>query len=140
MEPRTPDQKATPSHTMPPQEASAWQSSLAEFIHTRIELIRLESQDAGTFFAGKACAAIIAVCAAIMAWACLLVGFIGGAAHLFHTPWWICTLVLGLLHIIIGIVAAKKMRATSRPLFPVTRGEFEKDKLWLQTLKTPKTK
>lgn len=140
MEPRPSDHTATSSHTVPPPETAAWQSSLAEFLHTRIELIRLESRDAGTFFAGKACAVIIAVGATIMAWACLLVGLIGAAAHVFHTPWWICTLALGLLHIIILLVAAKKIRATSRPLFPVTRGEFEKDKLWMQTLKTPKTK
>jgi Putative Actinobacterial Holin-X, holin superfamily III len=137
MEPRPSDHTAK---TSPPQEAAAWQSSLAEFLHTRIELIRLESRDAGTFFAGKACAAIVAVGAAMTAWVCIIVGIIGAVTHFSQMPWWISTLLLGLLHIVIGIVAAKKMHAVSRPLFPVTRGEFEKDKLWMQTLKTPKTK
>jgi hypothetical protein len=140
MEPRPSHHSAKPSHTAPPHEAAAWQSSLAEFFHARIELIRLESRDAGAFFAVKIIATAITASAAIIAWACFLVGIIGAATHVFHAPWWICTLLLGFLHLIIAMIAAKKMCGAPRSLFPVTRGEFEKDKLWMQNLKTQKTK
>lgn len=138
MENSTANPAADHTHSSTPVDRPSWLTSFATLIQSRIELFRLESHDAQKILAAKAANCVLAIISVVTAWACLLVGLIGGIAHFTPLPWWAVTLILGLFHLIVAVIAAKKVRSTTRPLYPVTRGEFKKDKLWMQTLKKSK--
>lgn len=123
-----------------PAAVHDWQSAIAEFAASRIELIRLESQDAAQLAAQKTRDVILLTCAAVLGWLCLLAGLIGALQHLTRWPWWCCALAFSVVHAVIAAVVAARLKRPGPPVFPLTREEFLKDKLWMQSLKTPHSK
>ena len=117
-----------------------WQSTIAEFAATRIELIRIESQDAARTAAQKTREVVLLVGAGLLGWLCLLAGLIGALHHLTSWPWWAIALALGVMHVMIALRFAALLKRPSTPAFPLTRAEFHKDRLWMQSLKKPNSK
>lgn len=115
-----------------------WQAALADFAASRIALIRLESREASQVAVRKTRQAVLASGFALIAWTCLTAGAIGCLHHFTHCPWWVAALAFALFYGIAALVCLNKLKEKSAPLYPVTKAEFEKDRLWMQSLKTPK--
>lgn len=123
-----------------PVAAHDWQSAIAEFASSRLELIRLESQDAAKLAAQKTRDVILLTCTAVLGWFCLLAGLIGTLHHFTQWSWWCCALLFGLVHAVFAGIFAARLKRPGPPIFPLTCEEFLKDKLWMQSLKTPHSK
>lgn len=121
----------------PPATGTDWQSALAEFVSSRVELIRLESKDAARMAAEKFRYTVLVIVSSVLAWLCVLAGLIGLLHHLTQWSWWCCALIFGAAHAVIALCFAALLRRPSPPAFPLTCEEFQKDRLWIQSLKTP---
>ena len=117
-----------------------WQSALAELIAARIELIRLEAKDTAQVIATKALHAVTLILIIGLGWLCLLAGLIGLLHHFTQWPWWGCALVFAGIHAALALCFAVLLKRPSPPAFPLTCEEFHKDRLWMQSLKTPPAK
>ncbi|MGB1128750.1 MAG: phage holin family protein [Haloferula sp.] len=121
----------------------SWKAAAAEFIDSRVELIRLEARSAGQEFAQRAALVAIVVGCAALVWLLLLAGLIGWIASLQDAvPWYGLTLIAALIHLIVAVAAVAKLRQPGATTFPLTRTEFAKDRAWLESLKNdpPKPK
>jgi uncharacterized membrane protein YqjE len=121
-----------------PEALRNWQQALVELVRSRVALIRLESQGAVRQGVRTAAAGVVAALALGFAWALLLVGGIGALAMAAHWPWYWIALAAALLHVGAAGLCAVLLRAAKAPTFPVTRNEFQKDREWLQNLKSPR--
>lgn len=128
-----------PQH--PAQDApSDWQSAVAELIAARVELIRYESQDVARTLAQKTRITVLLVLCAALGWQLLIAAVIGLVSHFTSFPWWGTALALGFAHLIGALIAVARLRQPSPPAFPLTKEEFSRDRLWMQSFKTPKSK
>jgi len=129
---------ASAEHRARASAAGGWSESLGALVGCRIALIQLESQvaarQAGQLIALIAAAAL----ATIFAWALLLAGAIAAIAAVTGWPWYWLALVAAVLHALAAVIALRRARLAARPAFPITRAEFQKDREWLNTLKTPR--
>ena len=130
--PPTPDDSSLPAD-------HSWQSALAEFVSTRVELIRLESQEAAKVAKKRTCLTITLAIIASTAWLSFIAGIIGLTSQYSSITWWMAALAAAALHAIIAGILISKLKQPTPPLFTVTRSEFQKDRLWMQHLKTPKS-
>ncbi len=120
--------------------ADDWLSAVTEFTATRLELIQIEAQELGQATARKTANAIVLVVFSIVAWLCLIAGLIGALHHFTDWPWWSGALIFALVHALIAWRFVVRLKRPSAPAFPLTRAEFKKDQLWMQSLKKPSSK
>lgn len=115
----------------------SWKAMAAEFIDARVELVRLEARQAGQIAAQKVALLVIAGFCALLVWLLLLAGLIGWISSLQDSiPWYGVTLIAALLHLLVAVGAVVKLRQPGDPPFPLTRTELEKDRAWLESLKS----
>lgn len=107
-------------------------------VAARFRLIELESKDAakegarrGSLIAG-ACGCVI------FAWALLLAGGISLIAEECAWPWNLVAIAAAVLHLLAGVLLARKAKPSPSQLFPVTRAEFKKDREWIETFQKTK--
>lgn len=112
-----------------------WLSAVTEFTATRLELIQLEARIFGQATARKTALALVLAVASLVAWLCLLAGLVGVLHHFTCWPWWSFALGFGLVHVLIAWRLAAVLKRPNPPAFPITRAEFQKDRLWMQRLK-----
>jgi uncharacterized membrane protein YqjE len=131
------------SFDLPPEPASqeaepdSWKAMAAEFVDSRLELIRLEAQGAGRDAALRVALIAIIVSCASLTWLLLLAGLIGWIASLQDAlSWYALTFIAALLHLLVAIAAVIRLRQPGATSFPLTRNEFAKDREWLQRLKS----
>lgn len=123
-----------------PPDLHSWQSALAEFVSTRLELIRLESQEAAQVAKKRTSLTIILAVVASTAWLSFIAGIIGLASHYSSSiTWWMAALAAAAIHAIVAGIFLSKLKKPTPPLFTITRSEFQKDRQWMQNLKTPKS-
>jgi uncharacterized membrane protein YqjE len=130
--PPTTDDSSTPAE-------HSWQSVLAEFVGTRLELIRIESQEAAQVAKKHIRITIALSIIGTTAWLSFITGIIGLTAHYSSVTWWMSALAVAGIHALIAIILLCKLKQPIHPLFTFTRSEFKKDRLWMQHLKTPKS-
>lgn len=130
--PPTPDDPSLPVD-------HSWQSALAEFVGTRLELIRIESLEAALVAKKRSCLTIALAIIASTAWLAFIAGITGLITHYSSVTWWMSALALAGIHALIAIALISKLKQPAPPLFTVTRAEFQKDRIWMQQLKTPKS-
>ncbi len=119
---------------------SVWQSALAEFVASRVALMRFESKDAIRVIVEKSRYSAMFAAFSLLAWFFLIVGLIGCLHHFTHAPWWLYAMGFGLLHALIAWRLAILLKRPQPPAFPLTCEEFHKDRLWMQNFKTPNSK
>jgi hypothetical protein len=119
---------------------SDWQSAVAELIAARVELIRYESQDVARTIAEKSRITLLLVLCGTLCWQLLVAAIIGMVSHFTTFPWWATALALALVHLVLALVGARSLRRPAPPAFPLTKEEFSRDRLWMQSFKTPKSK
>lgn len=112
----------------------AFGAALARHLGARLELLTLESREAGAQW--TALALLLAAAGLLVAigylFVCLAAVFLIGSALGGGPAWaWVC-LGTGLLHAAGAALLARKIRSLSnRPLFEATLQEFRKDSEWL---------
>lgn len=121
-----------------PAPPPTWREALSALIGARIALLEFESKVVARQ-AGKCAAKLLgATIAAIFAWALGLAGAIAACAAATAWPWYWIALAAALLHAIAAVICLQLARASTPSPFPITRAEFQKDREWLVTLKTPR--
>ena len=108
----------------------------ADYIDARVELARLETEEASQHFQGLSVRLGIGAFTAIAGYtACLIAGIALLGRHQFGGNWEIPALIAGVLHLIIGalfLVGARRQAGLTSELFGTTRRELIKDQLWLK--------
>jgi hypothetical protein len=101
-------------------------------IASRFALIELESKDLAK--AGARCASLIAAACGcfIFTWALILAGGVALISELTGWPWSRITLAAAAIHLLAGIILARRAKPSGEPSFPVTRAEFQKDREWIE--------
>ena len=134
------------SLTNPPPESPppvGWREALGDWATARVELIQIESREASRSALRKGVLAGALAATVFFIWALLLAGGIGLLTAYLEScghPWgWpAVTLAAAGLHALLALGLAVALRRPTPPPFPITRSEFEKDREWLKTLKTPR--
>ena len=118
-------------------EEDSWAKAAAEFVSSRIELIRLEAEQAGTQLARKAAFLAACIICVVMVWLLLSAGLIGLITSLSggRVPWYGAAMILAALHLVGGVFAVMQLRKPVAPTFPLTRNQLAKDKEWLEQIK-----
>ncbi len=114
-----------------------WREALMTLLATRVDLIRLESQEVAGTVARRAGFYAAACGFALFGWALLLAGAIGLISETTEWPWsWVCV-GAALLHLLLAILFSKLASPRAKVAFPVTRAEFQKDREWIENLHKP---
>jgi uncharacterized membrane protein YqjE len=115
-----------------------WREALGTLVAARIALLEFESKAAARQ-AGKCLAKLAAAAfATFFAWALGLAGGIAACAAATSWPWYWIALVAAALHGIAASIWLQLAKSVSPAAFPMTRAEFQKDREWLETLKSPR--
>lgn len=119
----------------------------SEFVKAKAELAALEAKEAASEGVKKAINGVILLVLALFSYILLLASIIGAGSAILkgnlpaieqHIGTWpIITLALLLLHLLgVFIFLDKLKNASKQAFFTLTKAELEKDKLWLQELKS----
>jgi hypothetical protein len=108
---------------------------LRVLLASRIALIRLEAAEAAGHALKRVVSLVIVGVLCLFLWALLLAGGIGALAAITGWGWFWITLGAAGAHLVVigGLIAYARRKAPTA--FPVTRAEFERDRVWLDQLK-----
>ena len=107
-------------------------------IATRLNLIELEAKDAANEAAKRGSALAAAVGCSFFAWALLLAGGISMIAKSANLPWDQVAIGVAALHLLGGIILARRAKPSAATAFPATRTEFKKDREWIENFQKTK--
>jgi len=131
---------ATPPQASASRTASLdWKSAFADLVSSRLELIRIESREASRVVLRNLVLVSVVAMMSFFAYICLLAGIVGLTAHYSHGAWWLVALILFVLHGVTALLGIYLLKKKSPAVFPITTNEFQKDRLWLQSLKSQKS-
>lgn len=122
-------------------------TSSSEYVQAKLQLAAIEAKEAANAGVKTAINAAILLVLALFSYMLLLASIIGAGSHLIKEKaptleqyigtWPIITLGLLLLHILLVFIFVDKLKnAGKKAFFSHTKAELEKDKLWLQQLKS----
>ena len=120
------------------EEASqppGWIDNLATLVASRVELIQIEARDSARHTAAKAIRVVAAALCVLFAWLLLVAGGIGAIAALAGWPWHWLAIGAAVFHMIAAIALMSQNKTSPKSSFPLTRAEFQKDRIWLESLK-----
>lgn len=133
-EPREPNVETEQTHSVPPGPGfgTLLTESLGAFIdhlEARLELLRLEANEARAWLLRRVVAALVAVTSVAFAYLLLWIGLIGWIARASGIGWFFVTLMAAGLHLLIALGC---WVATRRPFsgspFEATLAEFHHDR------------
>ena len=131
---------ATPPQASASRTASLdWKTAFADLVSSRLELIRLESKSASRVVLRNLVLVAVVATMSLFAYICLIAGIVGLAAHYTQGAWWLVALILFVLHGVTALLGIYLLKKKSPAVFPITTNEFQKDRLWLQSLKSQKS-
>ncbi len=111
---------------------SNWREAILTLIASRFTLIQLESKDAATDGMRRLIRITAVIICTFFTWALLLAGGIAAIAHATGWPWYWISMAAAAAHLQAAVIFAQTAKTPGRPLFPVTRSEFQKDREWLE--------
>lgn len=112
-----------------------WKSALANLIGSRIALFQLEAREAARHGAMSALRLGAAVLCVFFGWSLLLAGAVAAISAAGGWSWSWVAIAAAVIHLI-GAAILFAVSRKSRPVFPHTRAEFQKDRQWFETLKS----
>ena len=119
----------------------------AEYVKTKVELASIEAKEAAEITTRKAIAAGILAFFGILSYLLLIVSLIGACTKMLEGKmhnieqhigtWPIVTFGFFILHLLLVFIFLDKLKnAGKTPLFQHTLAELQKDKQWLQQIKS----
>jgi uncharacterized membrane protein YqjE len=111
-----------------------WVASLLHYFHLRIRLLGIEGKEAGIHL--LIIGGLVVAALAMLAGATLMMGvfILFLICLLFHWDWGWAALLTAVILLLGSATAAVTLRfVITRPLFPLTFAELEKDREWLKT-------
>ena len=111
-----------------------WSRALAEFVSTRMELVRLEMGDACKVLRGKMYLCGVIITSLMMSWLALWMVVVGFLMEVVGWKLYITGFFVLIVHLFMGAVAFYLIKRKDEGVFPVTRGEFVRDKLWIEKM------
>ena len=144
---------AAPGEDAPPpvkDSVALFARGLQQYLEARSELLAIESREAARLAVRKAIVGGAVASFTFFAYGLVLCAAVSLAGRwlessfprVFDKIGWECAaLIIGLLHVVAGIVFLTALRRKSdRPLFEITRREFQKDRQWLIEQQTEREK
>jgi uncharacterized membrane protein YqjE len=114
------------------QRFAALRSTLALHLDARIQLLKLEAEEASRLLATRAGILIAALFALGFGYLLLLAGGVALLARGLNRPWWEVSLCAGVLHFGLGLaLILLGRRPLTDKLFLDSRKELAKDRQWL---------
>ncbi len=138
----SPDPTSSPSPGDDPgARPKSFRARFQTYVAARLELLDIESREAGRFVVRQGILAAALAVVALFAYALILVALVAVLGQwlsstwpaTFASGWPTAALTLGVLHVIVaGVLIALLRRKNPARLFDYTRSEFQKDREWLQ--------
>ena len=113
-----------------------WKEALATLVSSRLEIIRIEAKSASSAAIGKIVLLAVAVFALLSAWVLALAAAVAAIAASSSWEWFHVAFAFAGGHFVVAVVLLLLARSGRKVDFPVTRAEFEKDREWLNRLKS----
>lgn len=118
-----------------------------DYIKVKAELAGIEAKEAAQYGAKKATTGAIAAFFGFIAYLLLLATLIGAGSHYLEGKvpqaekyigtWPLVALALMIIHGLVAFIYVDKLkRKTNKEFFTLTKAELQKDKLWLQEMKS----
>lgn len=118
-----------------------------DYLKVKAELAALEAKEAAQHGAKKAATGAIAAFFGFIAYLLFLATLIGAGSHYLEGKmpmaekyvgtWPLVALVLVIIHAFVAFIYVDKLkRKTNKEFFTLTKAELQKDKLWLQEMKS----
>jgi len=134
------DDPESPQSTGDAPQSSSWANGVIDLLCARLALIGLEARQAAALGAGRAAMILAAALLGGAAWL-LAITSLAGILHAFAGfPWYWACLAIAAVHLLAASILLHIARKPGPPAFRHTKSEFQKDREWLQNLKTPKSK
>lgn len=111
-----------------------WKEALVVLLDTRTSLVRLEAREAARAAVKRLTVCVAMILCAFFTWALLLTGTIAMTTTFTGWPWHWVTLGFAAAHLLATLILGIKAKKPAAPLFPITRGEFKKDREWILKL------
>ena len=119
---------------VPPKD---WKEALAALVSSRLEMILIEAKSASSAAAGRFILLAMGLFALLSAWVLAIAAAIAAIAARTTWEWFHVAFAFAAAHFLIGAVLLLIIiRSGKKASFPVTRAEFEKDREWLNRLKS----
>ncbi|MFK7852399.1 MAG: phage holin family protein [Akkermansiaceae bacterium] len=113
-----------------------WKEAGVDFISSKVGIFRVEAKAAATAAIGKIALLLVAVFFLFVTYALLLVGLVGWISDSINWQWYHVAFAISGGHCLISLILLLMCRSKPAEPFPMTRAELEKDREWLETLKT----
>jgi len=110
-----------------------WRQAIATLITSRIALIQLEARESARLGAKKVLRIIAAILCVFFAWALLLAGAVAALSAITGWAWHWLAIAAALVHLIVA-TTLMLVSTASKPMFSLTRAEFQKDRQWFENL------
>ncbi|NNE93124.1 MAG: phage holin family protein [Verrucomicrobiales bacterium] len=124
---------STPPDTLG-SKAAAMLGALLDYIGIRLQLLRLEAEEAKGGLVRKAALIVAGGFFLLLSWIGICAGLVGFLALKLGWSWWAAAFLVAGSHLVFGVVflllAAKKPK---NPLFGDSIREFAKDRDWLNS-------
>lgn len=130
------------AHSDSLKETSAegkWPSALLSLLTARLAIVSAEGRAASAVAARKIMWLAIAGIGLLLCWVIGIAAMIGLAAELTALSWYHVGFIVALIHLLIAIFGFSQLKKKTIPSFPVTRSEFDKDRIWLTNVKNQST-
>lgn len=126
-----PEIKIPPDPHGPPKN---WREALTTLLAARFDLLEYEAKLVGKSALRCMVFAVIGGLAFAFFWALLLIALIGWITATSGSAWyWIAAIAAG-VHLLAGIIFLVILKSSNKPSFALTRGEFRKDREWINSL------
>ncbi len=113
-----------------------WKEAIPSLLVSRIGIFRIEAQDVIEVLAKKLILWIVTVFCLVATWGLLTAGLIGVISAHYNCPWYFAAFSLGGVYLFISLLMLLIIKRIKKiESFPITCGEFEKDRQWLNQLK-----
>lgn len=113
-----------------------WKEALGMLVSSRLEMIRIEAKAASSDAARNVAFLAAGLFALLSAWVLVVSAAIAAIAANTSWEWFHVAFAFAGAHLIIGVILLLLLKSGKKVGFPVTRAEFQKDREWLNRLKS----
>lgn len=132
-------EETDPENSLETPPSEKWTSAIVTLASARLAIFTAESGHAAGIFGKKIAYAAVAGICMVMFWLFVLVGSVGVIATYSGMAWFHVAFIIAGIHFFILLGAILSLKGKTEPVFNITKSEFNKDKLWLSSVKQEST-